>query len=183
MSKTIKISDLIPDDKNFNKHTQKGMGLLETSIGKVGVIESITVSSDDKIISGNARHEVMGRKFEGVDPIVIETDGTRPVILKRTDIKGDTQRFYEAAILANTVGKHNLALDLELIEAVAVQEYEIDVEGLGVHMPKEEDEEDYGGGSGKEEFTLIITINDKIEANAVLAEMEERGFAVFMKTE
>jgi hypothetical protein len=182
VSKKIKISDLIPDDKNFNKHTQKGMGLLETSIGKVGVIESITVSSDDKIISGNARHEVMGRKFEGVEPIIIETDGTRPVILKRTDIKGNTKRFYEASILANTVGKHNLALDLDLIESVAVQEYEIDVEGLGVSLPKEE-EEDYGGGSGKEEYTLIITISDKIEANAVLSEMEERGFAVFMKTE
>jgi hypothetical protein len=51
MSKLVKLEGLIPDDKNFNKHTQTGTGLLENSIERVGVIESITVSADDKIIS------------------------------------------------------------------------------------------------------------------------------------
>lgn len=40
----IKISELIPDDKNNNKHTAYGMDLLEKSVNKVGIIESITVS-------------------------------------------------------------------------------------------------------------------------------------------
>ncbi|SHJ05378.1 hypothetical protein SAMN05443429_10871 [Cruoricaptor ignavus] len=134
MSRKIKISDLHQDDKNFNKHTERGMALLEKSIEKVGVIESITVSSDDKIISGNARHEVMGRKFDGVEPIVIETDGTRPVIFKRTDIQSDTKQFHEAALLANTVAKKNIDLDLSLIEEVAVEEYGIEIEELGVEQ-------------------------------------------------
>lgn len=143
MSRKIRISDLHQDDNNFNKHTERGMALLEKSIEKVGVIESITVSSDDKIISGNARHEVMGRKFDGVEPIVIETDGTRPVIFKRTDIQSDTKQFHEAALLANTVAKKNIDLDLSMIEEVAVEEYGIDVEELGVEV--------IGGLAGDEE--------------------------------
>lgn len=107
MSKKIKIIDLVQDDKNFNKHTQYGMSLLEKSIEKVGVIESVTISADDKVISGNARQEIMALKFENTEPIIIETDETRPVILKRTDIKSNTKQFHEAALLANTVSKKN----------------------------------------------------------------------------
>lgn len=54
MSKKIKLSNLSPDNRNNNKHTPYGMDLLEKSVNKVGIIESITVSNDDKIISGNA---------------------------------------------------------------------------------------------------------------------------------
>ena len=136
MSKKIKISDLQQDDKNFNKHTDQGKALLSESIDRVGVIESITISSDDKIISGNARQEVMNQKFTDVDPIIVETDGSRPVILKRTDIKSNTKEFHEAGLLANTVAKKNINLDLELIEEVMVEEYGVDIEELGVDVYK-----------------------------------------------
>jgi hypothetical protein len=134
MSKKIKLTSFQPDENNFNNHTQYGMSLLEKSVERVGVIESITVSADDKVISGNARQEVMLSKFENIEPIVIETDGTRPVIIKRNDIKGNTKRFTEAALLANTVSKHNINLDLQKIEEIAVVEFDIDVEELGIDI-------------------------------------------------
>lgn len=136
MSRKIKLDSLQKDDKNFNKHTEQGKELLSESIDRVGVIESITISSDDKIISGNARQEVMQSKFEDVEPIIVETDGTRPVILKRTDIKSNTKEFHEAGLLANTVAKKNINLDLELIEEVMVEEYGLDIEELGVDVYK-----------------------------------------------
>ena len=132
MSKKIKITDFTPDDKNMNLHTQYGMSLLEKSVEKVGIIESITVSADDKVISGNARQEVMTQKFDGVEPIIIKTNGTRPVIMKRTDINSNTKEFHEAALLANTVSKHNVNLDLEKIEEIAQGEFDIDTQDLGV---------------------------------------------------
>lgn len=138
MSKRIKLSDFNHDDKNFNKHTDSGMDLLDLSVEKVGIIESITVSSDDKVISGNARKEIISKRFNESEPIVVETDGTRPVILKRTDIKSETKEFFEAAILANTVSKHNINLDLQKIQEVAVEEYQIDVEELGVEISESE---------------------------------------------
>jgi len=132
MAKKIKISELIPDDKNNNKHTAYGMDLLEKSVNKVGIIESITVSNDDKIISGNARHEVIGKNFTK-EALVIETDGTQPIIIKRTDIESDTKQFYEASILANTTSKKNIDFDMEVIDSLAV-EYDIDVVDLGVDI-------------------------------------------------
>lgn len=132
MSKKIKINELKTDTRNHNRHTKDGMALLEKSVDKVGIIESITVSNDNEIISGNARHEIIGRKFEN-EPIVIETDGTRPVILKRTDIESGTKEFYEASILANTTAKKNIDIDYEVID-VLEEEFDIDVVDLGVDI-------------------------------------------------
>lgn len=157
MSKKIKLSNLIPDDKNNNKHTAYGMDLLEKSVNKVGIIESITVSNDDKIISGNARHEVIGKNFTK-EALVIETDGTQPIIIKRTDIESDTKQFYEASILANTTSKKNIDFDMEVIDALAV-EYDIDVVDLGVDIIDEEhleaQEDDFNGTPPKEPITVL----------------------------
>lgn len=132
MSKKVKLSNIIPDDRNNNKHTAYGMDLLEKSVNKVGIIESITVSNDDKIISGNARHEVIGKNFDK-EALVIETDGTQPIIIKRTDIESDTKKFYEASILANTTAKKNIDFDIEVIENIAT-DFDIDIEDLGVDI-------------------------------------------------
>ena len=131
MSKRIKIRQ---DDKNFNIHTSVGMELLEKSIQTVGVIESVTVSNDDMIISGNARNEKMTKVLGDVEPIVVETDGKTPVIIKRTDIESGTEEFYKAALLANTTAKKNINLDEDLIQEVLVEEFEVDVEELGVEL-------------------------------------------------
>jgi len=157
MSKKIKLSELVPDDKNNNKHTAYGMDLLEKSVNKVGIIESITVSNDDKIISGNARHEVIGKHFTK-DALVIETDGTQPIVIKRTDIESDTKQFYEASILANTTSKKNIDFDMEVIDSLAV-EYDIDVVDLGVDIVNEEileaEEDDFNGVPPKEPITVL----------------------------
>lgn len=137
MSKIVDISSFKPDDKNFNKHTEYGMGLLEKSIEKVGIIEAVTVSADGKVISGNARQEVMSRKFEGKKPIVVETDGTTPIVIKRNDIQSDTKEFHEAAILANSVAKANISFDFKAVEEIAVEVYDIDLEDVGIRIPKE----------------------------------------------
>jgi DNA modification methylase len=157
MSKKIKLSNITPDDKNNNKHTAYGMDLLEKSVNKVGIIESITVSNDDKIISGNARHEIIGKNFTK-EAIVIETDGTQPIIIKRTDIESDTKQFYEASILANTTSKKNIDFDMEVIDAL-VEEYDIDVVDLGVDIVNEEileaEEDDFNGVAPKEPITVL----------------------------
>jgi len=157
MSKKIKLSSITPDDKNNNKHTAYGMDLLEKSVNKVGIIESITVSNDDKIISGNARHEIIGKNFTK-EALVIETDGTQPIIIKRTDIESDTKQFYEASILANTTSKKNIDFDMEVIDSLAV-EYDIDVVDLGVDIVNEEileaEEDDFDTTPPEDPITVL----------------------------
>lgn len=115
--KNFKLSDIKPDDRNANKHSAFGMSQLETSIEQNGVIESITISADNVAISGNARTEKFYQKGME-DCILIETDGTKPVVIKRTDIKSKTRKFYNAALAANIVAKNNIVMDAEVTDAI-----------------------------------------------------------------
>lgn len=156
------MKNLVPDQKNNNKHTQKGMALLESSVEQVGIIESITISNDNGIISGNARHEVIGRKFENAVPILVETDGTRPVIIKRTDINSNTPEFYKASILANTTAKQNISFDAEVIENL-VDEYGLNIEELGFEAGEYEppDPEEKSGYDQQMQWFLNIRCDNE----------------------
>lgn len=132
--KQKKIADLIPDAKNINRHSKRGMQLLDNSIEKVGWTEAIVISNDDVVMSGNARHEKAKEKgFK--DAIVIETDGSQPVVIKRKDIDSKSKAFAEAKIFANTVSKHNYVEDVEVAEIVC-EEAEIEgVKAYGLGAP------------------------------------------------
>lgn len=126
-----------PSNRNTNKHTKDGMCLLENSIDKVGVIESISVATDGTIISGHARQDIFTKK--GLIPKEIKlAENEYPVIV--TDIKSNTKEYYEAQILANTTAHKNYNLDIEEIEVLA-EEFDIDIEEAGVEIEKEEDKQ------------------------------------------
>ena len=129
MGKDIKkLSDLIPDTSNYNKHSAYGMGLLEKSMRKDGFVEAGLISEDNVICSGNARQETaVNIGMEDVQ--IIDIDGTKPIYLRKKGLKSGTKEFKELALQLNAVGKANVVFDAELIEAelgVAVcEEWEI----------------------------------------------------------
>jgi DNA modification methylase len=147
------------DKRNTNLHTDAGLQLLEKSIDKVGIIESYTISNDGVVISGNARHEKISAKITK-EPIVIETDGTEAIIIKRTDIESNTKKFHEASILANTTAHKNFNPDNDLIEEIAV-EYDIDIVEMGVEVveedpePLEATEDDFDATPPTEPITVL----------------------------
>jgi DNA modification methylase len=125
-----------PSERNTNKHTEQGMELLQKSIEKVGVIESISVADDGTIISGHARKEVFDKK--GMRAKEIELADDEFAVLK-TKIKANSKEYYEAQILANTTGHKNYNLDIEEIEIIA-EEYGIDIQEIGVEGVESEDQ-------------------------------------------
>ncbi len=129
-----------PSERNTNKHTEQGMDLLQKSIEKVGVIESISVADDGTIISGHARKEVFDKK--GMRAKEIELDDDEFAVLK-TKIKANSKEYYEAQILANTTGHKNYNLDIEQIEVIA-EEYGIDIEEMGVDIEERIDNAEDG---------------------------------------
>jgi hypothetical protein len=129
------------DKRNTNLHTPEGMELLDKSVKKVGVIESYTISNDGVVISGNARHEIIKDNFTK-EPIVIETDGTEAIIIKRTDIESNTKKFHEASILANTTAHKNYNLDTDLIEEI-IEEFDIDKNEMGIEDVLTDEEKAY----------------------------------------
>jgi hypothetical protein len=53
------------------------------------------------------------------DTLIVETDGTKLVVVKRTDIKIDSKIGRELALADNQVGRVNLDFDLAVVENLA----------------------------------------------------------------
>lgn len=107
MAKNVKVSELIPDDKNFNKGSEYGSGLIDKSFTKFGAGRSILIDKNNKIIAGNKSTEHYGANG-GEDVIVVESDGTKLIAVKRTDIDLDTPQGREMALADNATAKANI---------------------------------------------------------------------------
>lgn len=112
-----KVADFRPATKNANKHSARGLGALQKSVQSDGWIGAMTTAADGEMIAGSARIETAAQVF-GVDaePIVIESDGTRPIIVKRTDIpQADDPRAVRLALADNRVQELDLTWDVEVL--------------------------------------------------------------------
>ena len=140
-SKEVKIieaqvSDLIPDDKNFNRGNEYGESLIEKSFSKFGAGRSVLIDKNNRLIAGNKSTE----KFVaggGEKVIIIETDGDTLVAVKRNDIDLDSSIGREMALADNAAAKANIVFDAEVIEA---ELGEVVCEEWGVELSKFESE-------------------------------------------
>lgn len=114
----MSISKYRPQRRNANKHTQRGLRMLEDSIQRDGWIGGITVAADGETFDGSARLETLANVMPDAEPIVVETNGQTPVIIKRTDIpNADDPRAKRLAIVAN----HSAAVDLDWDAAILAE--------------------------------------------------------------
>ena len=102
MSKKLstKISELIPDDKNFNLGNEFGNSLIEKSFRKFGAGRSILLDKHNRIIAGNKSIE--NAAAIGIEDVqIVESDGKRIIAVKRTDIDLDSPEGREMALADN----------------------------------------------------------------------------------
>jgi site-specific DNA-methyltransferase (adenine-specific) len=144
MSK-IKISDLTPDDKNYNKGTQFGNSLIEKSLRKFGAGRSILLDKNNRIIAGNKTIEnayTIGLE----DVLIVETTGNQIVAVKRMDIDLDSKIGRELALADNASAKANIDWDLDNINqdwsAEESNEWGIDNSAFVEELEAEEDDFD-----------------------------------------
>lgn len=106
------IKDLKFDDKNFNRHTQYGMSLLEKSLRENGAGRSILLDKDGNIIAGNGVIEAAGQI--GLEKVkIVETTGDEIVAVKRTDISLNSHKGREMALADNATAKADIEWDKE----------------------------------------------------------------------
>jgi hypothetical protein len=112
-TENIKVTSLIADDKNFNKGSENGAEMIRKSFQKFGAGRSILLDKNNRIIAGNKSVE-----FSGIeDVLIVESDGTQLIAVKRTDIDLDSPQGREMALADNASAKANIVFDAELIEA------------------------------------------------------------------
>lgn len=106
------IADLKFDDKNFNKHTEYGMSLLEKSLRDNGAGRSILIDKDNNIIAGNGIVEAAGSV--GLEKVkIVETSGDEIIAVKRTDIALDSEQGRTMALADNATAAADLAWDTD----------------------------------------------------------------------
>ncbi len=125
---TKRVKDFRPAKRNANRHTARGLGALQASIQTDGWIGAMTTAADGEMIAGSARVETAAQVF-GVDaePIVVESDGTRPIVVVRRDIPtADDPRAVRLGQADNRVGQLDLDWDIEVLAGMDA----VDLEGL-----------------------------------------------------
>ena len=107
-----KIDELKFDDKNFNKHTEYGMSLLEKSLRENGAGRSILIDKDNNIIAGNGIIEAAGSV--GLEKVkIIETTGDEIIAVKRTDVSLDSKKGRKMALADNSTARADLEWDFD----------------------------------------------------------------------
>lgn len=143
----MSIEKLKFDKKNFNKHTEYGMSLLEKSLRQNGAGRSILVDKDDNIIAGNGIVEAAVNA--GITKTkVVEVTGDELVVVKRTDLELDSKRGREMALADNATAAVDLAWDFDAIAEVET-EFDIDVSGWGIEI-ESDGRKGWGKASGGE---------------------------------
>lgn len=126
-----KIADLIPDDRNFNRGKEFGQHLIEKSLRELGAGRSILIDKNNRIIAGNKTTE-NAAAIDMEDVIVVETDGTKLVAVKRTDIDLDSEQGRRMALADNATSAANLEWDEDALKAMEQEMDNFDPEEWGV---------------------------------------------------
>ena len=108
----MKISELIPDDKNYNTGNEFGNSLIEKSLRKNGAGRSILIDKNNRIIAGNKTVE-NAASIGLEDLLIVESDGTKIIAVKRTDIDLDSKKGRELALADNASAKANIVWNHE----------------------------------------------------------------------
>ena len=166
-TKQANIKELIPDSKNFNRHSEYGMSLLEKSVSKFGMGRSILLDKNNKIIAGNGITETAGQL--GIEDVeIIESDGKKLIAVKRTDIDLESPEGREMALADNATSAANLEWDVEQIE---------DVVGINTAEEWGLDEWDTQEGDEEEEgSTIEVKCNSREEAITLCERLTDDGY-------
>lgn len=179
MGKTNKLSDLIPDDKNFNTGSEYGNSLIKKSFRKFGAGRSILIDKNNRIIAGNK--SVENAAAIGLEDVqIVESDGKKIIAVKRTDIDLDSPEGREMALADNASAKANIVFDAELIEAELGEA--VCEEWIGTQKQFAEDGEEKSGYDQEMQWYLNIKCNNEKECQALYEKFIKQGLDVKIVT-
>jgi hypothetical protein len=126
--KVVKLSEIEPDLLNANRHTERGNVILRQSMEQFGFAEAGTLDKHNRIIGGNHRTEVSADILAADEAIVIETDGKKPVFIKRNDLDLSTEEGRQLSYILNRSAQVSIDWDPERI--LADLESGVNLEGM-----------------------------------------------------
>lgn len=106
-----KLSAFVAQRQNVNRHTKRGLGMLDHAMSQDGYVAPMTATADGEIIDGSARLEKAAERYPD-EALVIAHDGSRPIVMVRTDIPNAADpRAQRIGLAANRISAVNLDFD------------------------------------------------------------------------
>jgi DNA modification methylase len=116
-AKTVKLSDLVPDSRNANKGTLRGLAMLDDSLREDGAGRGILLDRNNNIIAGNKTIErAVDAGFEEI--IIVPTDGKQLVATQRVDVDLDSPQGRRMGLRDNRVGQVDLEFDPDVLKGL-----------------------------------------------------------------
>lgn len=180
----VKLSQLAPDQVNLNTGTEAGAQLLDKSLDEVGYARSLVMSADGVILCGNQTHKASLRRGDGeVQPIIVETDGDVPVIVKRKDVRSGSPMAVKIAAYDNLANQRGLSWRPDArqvveeagipVEEIGWTDQEIPMDGGGM-----EPGDDAGADSGGvgQAYQVVVECRDEQQQQVIFDRMTGEGF-------
>ena len=122
-----KLSDFKPQTKNANKHSQRGRGLLDMSMRRDGYTAPMIAAKDGELFIGSHRLEVSADVFTPeVEPIIVHSDGTRPVVVVRDDIEtANDPKAKRLGLADNRIAELSLEWDVPTLMSFELDDLDI----------------------------------------------------------
>ena len=108
------------DAHNYRTHDEKNLKLIKKSLKELGAGRSIVIDAEGEIIAGNATYKQAQEL--GLPVQVVETDGKRLIVVKRTDLKTQDKKRKRLALMDNSTSDKvqwdfdHIAADFDLSE-------------------------------------------------------------------
>jgi hypothetical protein len=117
----VPLTDLTPDDRNANAGTERGRAMVEESLRRFGAARAIVVDRNRKIIAGNTAHEA-AIDVGLTDALIVKTDGTKLVVVQRTDLDLDSPAGRALAVADNRTSEVGLSWDPGVLAELVADE-------------------------------------------------------------
>lgn len=119
---TATVAEFRKQNKNANRHTERGLRLLSESIDRDGWIGALTVAADGETFDGSARL-VTAQQDTTLEPIIVHTTGDKPVIVVRDDIPtADDPKAKRLGVMANHVTATDWEPDAAILAEIALDD-------------------------------------------------------------
>lgn len=113
-----------PQVRNANKHKPHGLTAIANSMQRDGYSAPMVAAADGEVFAGSARLEKAAEIFgTDVEPIIVESDGTRPIIHVRTDIpNADDPKAKRLGVADNSIAFTDYDPDGALLALLAAED-------------------------------------------------------------
>lgn len=183
----LQLRDLVPDARNANKGTARGRKVVAESLKAHGAGRSILLDSQNRIIAGNKTAEGAAIGLSSDDVIIVDSDGSKLIAIRRTDL--DLERDPAAKALAiadNRASELGLDWDLDNLRLINAEVplapfFAADeLNALGIGDPLANGEQTAAGADGhyKEQYGLIIVCEGEAQQKQMFEKLTAEGYAV-----